>query len=674
MGRLRSHLAHALGTLLLLETIQVVTETIALAWVYRGQILPPYSFFPTQLYDFLAKLRYLIGDRIVWLPDLPESFLPTAAFHHLAVFAALLPMGTAMAIVVGLAIGFVGALLTRGAKPSTRAYVLVWLVLGLGVHTAMMIPPLELGESAGLRQVIYRARSLVLDGTLVSLVVFAISVLATWLLAPRLARSRSRLTAPGLATAVLVASLGLGLTGGGPERPAETAAVPQLAASTTTPKYNVVLISIDSLRADHVGCYGYSRNTTPAIDRLASQGVRFAEAISTSSWTLPTHLSIFTSRYQISHGVMHESYKLSEAVPTLGEVMSAAGYATAGFVSAPYVAAHYGYARGMDVYRDLSREYGHRREARSAIVSEELTKLAVDWIDKQKDRPFFLFYHNFDAHYDYTPPPPYDRMFDPDYDGDVDGNHFIESKAVNPHMDRRDLDHIISLYDGEIRYIDDHIALLLKKLDDLGLRRKTLVLLVSDHGDEFFEHGNKGHHRTLYDEVLDVPMIVRLPTGAHAGTVVDEPVSLIDLMPTILDYAEVPAPEGLQGLSLVPLMAGRPSGRSALYSLFFDKRGLNLQAARRTQSSKVIQHFNRITHPSRRPTELYDLESDPSEQNDLAATDPAETRRQLDILAGFLEEQWLVNRRLEHLSAGGNRVEIDADTMEALKALGYVGD
>jgi arylsulfatase A-like enzyme len=410
------------------------------------------------------------------------------------------------------------------------------------------------------------------------------------------------------------------------------------------------------------------------MDRLAQQGVRFANALATSSWTLPTHLSMFTGRYQISHGVMHESYTLSADVPTLGEAMKAAGYATAGFVSAPYVAAHYGYARGMDVYRDLSAEYGHRKEARSAIVSPELTDLAIDWLEEHKSTPFFLFVHNFDAHYDYTPPPPYDSMFDPDYSGEIDGNHFIERKDVNARMDRRDLDHILALYDGEIRYADDHIAKLMRKVDELGLRRKTMVIVVSDHGDEFFEHGNKGHHRTLYDEVLRIPMIVRMPVGAHAGTVVDEQVTLVDLMPTILDVADLAPAKSVDGLSLLPLMAGRPSGRSALYSAFLDKRGFNLQVGRRTSSTKVIQHFNRIAHPSQAPIELYELAKDPGEHDDRALKEPVKARAHLDILAGFLDDQWRKNRLQERNAAGTNRIDIDDDTMEALKALGYVGD
>lgn len=675
MSRLRRHLVKAIGSLLLLQTLQVFLETAALAWVYVGQIMPPYSFYPTQLYNFLAKLRYLLSDWLFWMPELPASFLPTATVHHVAVFAQLFPAGTAMAVLVGTVGGLLWALLAGKAEPGPRTYLLCWIGMGLLIHLAMIVPPLELHNDPSWKDIVYRLRSLIIDGTAVAMAVFTVSSVIALITVPRFATERRKrltviLSALTLTTAATLTSFA---DAPSPEPDATTVTETE-SGQIDADHYNIVLISIDSLRADHVGCYGYERATTPAMDKVASQGVRFANAIATSSWTLPTHLTMFTGRYQIAHGVMHESYTLSEDVPTLGEVLKAAGYATAGFVSAPYLAADYGYSRGMDVYRDLSSEYGHRREARSAIVSQELTELATDWLEEHKDERFFLFLHNFDAHYDYTPPAPYDTMFDPHYDGEMDGNHFIERDDVHARMDSRDLEHILALYDGEIRYVDDHIAILLEKLRKLGLDDDTIVLIVSDHGDEFFEHGNKGHHRTLYDEVLRIPMIVRLPDRAYAGTAVEEQVTLVDLMPTILDVAGVQAPSGMQGLSLTPLMAGRRSGRSAIYSAFLDKRGFNLQTARRTNESKVIQHFNRITHPRKAPVELYDLVSDPEEQSDLSESSTTRARGELDIMAGFLEEQWIENRRLDANSGGSNRIELDDDTMEALKALGYVGD
>ena len=675
MKQLRDHVLASTGALLLLALIQVLLESAATLLVYRNQVLPAYGFFPTQIYDFLAKIRFAAREYLGAMPDLPQQFLAPGASEHLTIVCELLPVAVSMALLLGVFVGVVGAASPlTDRRPTARGYLWVWAVLGLLVHSASALPPLLLEEQPSLGTLAYRARSFVVDGTAVSLTVFFFALVLTRLALPPLARTHGRAFAAG--TAAVVAAVAVAaLAGVGPA--ATEVGAPAPAAGTSSPTHgrpNVVLISLDSLRADHVGCYGYERETTPAVDRLAAEGARFAEAIATSSWTLPTHLTMFTSRYQISHGVVHDRVALSPAVPTLGEIMKANGYATAGFVSAPYVAAHYGYARGMDVYVDLSADYGHRREARSEIVSPKLNDLALPWLEQHKDERFFLFVHNFDIHYDYIPPPPYDTMFDPDYAGTMDGTDFIERADVNRRMDRRDLDHILALYDGEIRFADDHVGRLLAKIDELGLSDDTLVIVLSDHGDEFFEHGNKGHHRTVYEEVLRIPFVLRWPGKVPAGLVVAEPVSLVDLMPTILDLLDIEGPPGMEGRSLVSTLAGESLERPAIYAEFFDKRGFNLQVARRTPASKIIQHFNRITHPRRGAIEMYDLAADPLEKHDTAGTDRARERGELTEMAAWLNERWTVHADLERLAAGGQRVEISDDTLERLKSLGYVGE
>jgi len=178
----------------------------------------------------------------------------------------------------------------------------------------------------------------------------------------------------------------------------------------------------------------------------------------------------------------------------------------------------------------------------------------------------------------------------------------------------------------------------------------------------------------VYDEVLRVPLILRLPGLTKPGSVVDEEVSLVDIMPTILAAAGIQPPSGTEGLSLLPLLQGKASGRPAIYAEFFDKRGFNLQVTRRTPVDKVIQHFNRITHPRSEPVELYDLAADPREQRNLARG-AGRTKAQPDLvrMSQWLNDRWAVHRGLEQLG-GGNRIDIDADTMERLKSLGYVGE
>jgi len=198
-------------------------------------------------------------------------------------------------------------------------------------------------------------------------------------------------------------------------------------------------------------------------------------------------------------------------------------------------------------------------------------------------------------------------------------------------------------------------------------------MIVADHGDEFFEHGNKGHHRTVYDEVLHVPMMIRFPHGEHAGQTVDTQTSLLDVFPSILDAAGLAVPAGAEGESLVAWIRGDASKREAVYSDFYDKRGFNLQVSRRTPAEKTIQHFNRITHPSQGSLEEYDLSRDAAEKSNLVRGRPAETATAVRAMTAWLDGQWRFHRQVE-ASSGNASIKIDNETMQRLKSLGYVGN
>jgi arylsulfatase A-like enzyme len=385
---------------------------------------------------------------------------------------------------------------------------------------------------------------------------------------------------------------------------------------------------------------------------------------------------MFTGRYELNHGVIGDTLVLSRAVPTLGEILKANGYLTGAFVSGPYLGGHYGYARGMDAYLDLSAGHEKRHDAGSMVLAPAVTEHALAWLDVNSQSPFFLFLHYFDIHYDYVPPPPYDTMFDPSYSGSIDGRRFLERPDIDADMNPRDLQHILALYDGEIRFTDDQVGRVLTKLDDLGISDDTLVLIVSDHGDEFFEHGKKGHQQTLYREVLDIVFIVRMPHGLYAGRKIDVPVSLIDVMPTILDVLGIPIPIGVDGKSLRQLLAQPASfARESVYAELYYKGALNVQVARRTADSKVIQHFNRITHPRRPSLEYYDLNSDPTERQNAARFRPAELMSALDAMARSLEERWRVRRaRADTTHEEDLRITLDEETLRRLESLGYVED
>ncbi|MBU0616212.1 MAG: sulfatase, partial [Planctomycetes bacterium] len=272
----------------------------------------------------------------------------------------------------------------------------------------------------------------------------------------------------------------LALAGCGQEErpdPAEQAKQPPVFASRDWP--NVLLITIDSLRADHLHCYGHSKETSPRIDQLAAEGALFEAAISAGPWSLPTHASIFTGLAASIHGCQDAKHRLPGPHTTLAGLLKSTGFATVGFVSSPYLDPVFGLSQGFDDYVDCgsppaAQDTTHTSEATSPAIAGA----AQDWLRKNTRRPFFMFVNFWDTHFDYTPPPPFDTRFDPDYEGTATGRDFIFDPAINAQMPRRDLEHLIALYDGEIAWTDMHVGKILGELDALGLRDSTLVVLL----------------------------------------------------------------------------------------------------------------------------------------------------------------------------------------------------
>ncbi len=333
----------------------------------------------------------------------------------------------------------------------------------------------------------------------------------------------------------------------------------------------VVLFSIDSLRADHVGALGYGSPTTPSIDSLAARGVVFTRAYSTTSWTLPAHVSMLTGLDAEVHGVERDGFTIPATVRTIAERAQAAGIETAGVFSGPYLQPVYGFGRGFRTYANcsglgsddsgLGRDWVGREEAqrrtRESVTNPCVRERVAAWArSAPRDGKRFLFVHLWDVHYDYAPPPGYVEIFDADYGGTTDFSEVFLNPAITPEMHPRDLRHLLALYDGEIRWTDDTIAGILADLDGQGMLRNAVVVVTSDHGEEFFEHGGKGHRRTLQDEVLRVPLVVSWPGGPAIGRRSDEVVSLVDVAPAAcrwlgLDGADVgtggPLVDGARG-------------------------------------------------------------------------------------------------------------------------------
>ena len=496
----------------------------------------------------------------------------------------------------------------------------------------------------------------------------AVAVAVLWLLlrwpVSRLKRfgQASRAAAAGLSglgLLAIVSGAGAGVFAGAPEAPPPPDGA----------KPNILLISIDSLRADHVHSYGYERETSPSMDALAQEGVLFRYTVAPTSWTLPAHVTMLTSLPPAYHKVTADLTRLDPEAVTLAEVLRAAGYETAAFVSGAYLRAEYGHRQGFDHFDDYSA-LPLAWNAHRQITSPDLLRLVTKWIDDWdrggRRRPFFIFLHMWDVHYDYDPPSPYDRMFDPDYTGSITSENFEGNRAINPKMDPRDLEHIVALYDGEIRYTDEHLGRLFSFLRERGVFDDTVVTVTSDHGDEFFEHGKKGHRRTLYDEVLLVPLIMRYPKRIPAGKVVTDQVRLIDLAPTLLSLAGVDPPDSFGLARLDPEYAGRdlsaywreaepPPPVPAYGQLSYQLGSV------RTNDWKLIVRLTGDPRP-----ELYNLREDPGEQNDLSD-------RQTALLDEFYHRLMAFRRGGEKESLA-TPVVMAREHLEALRSLGYVTD
>ncbi len=667
MSRFTARVMATLQAAVTLAMVQAVVGTVVLALLYRDLLLPPAAWFPTHIWDGFT-LAWLAAADSGHLPQLLNRFLPAGFTAKLVLAPHLLATNLATSLALAPLVMATVAGLT-GLRPawgkSSRRLALTALVVLLAlevvIHAVAWITTVTLPAEPTLVSSLRNfARNFLHDGTVVGLFIVALSAAPAWLL---VARPGSGF--PGLAAAaILVAALSAaGLNDAGATASPEAA--PQ--SAPVARDYNVILISIDSLRADHIGAYGYPRQTSPAIDALARDGVLFRHASSTTSWTLPGHMSMLTGRSLLGHGVVSDDRQLTPDVPIVAESFQAAGYQTHGIVSAPYVEARYGFGRGFDSYDDHTINFATHGASYLEVTAPLLQRTAESWLEgRDPDKPFFLFLHYWDVHYDYIPPSPYDRMFDPDYAGSMTGENFYFNPQVRKGMDPRDLEHLVALYDGEIRLVDDHLAELRATLDRLGLAEDTVMVVTADHGDEFFEHGRKGHHRTLYDEVTRVPLIVYVPGHRPTRPVVDMETSIIDIVPTMLGLTGIEAPAGVEGadLSAVAFGDAEPWDRRTESELYRFQT-LNVQVSQRTRDYKIIHHFKY------RRLESYDLTSDPAEQRNLSPW----TRPTRDLMASMrnsLSSLWPVFRGRILEMGGVHALEVDAETEERLRALGYM--
>ncbi|HEX5811393.1 MAG TPA: sulfatase, partial [Pseudonocardia sp.] len=409
---------------------------------------------------------------------------------------------------------------------------------------------------------------------------------------------------------------------------------------------NVVVVTVESLRTDHVGAYGGHSPpkpdvpVTPNLDAFAREAVVYDDAQAVTSWTLTSHASLFTGLYPTAHQTIRPRDRLDDSYVTFAEVLRDRGYQTAGIASGPYLRRAHNLNQGFELYDDdvaaLSVADSH------ADVTNPRVEAALErFLGEQRDpkRPFLLFVYLWDPHYDYLPPPPYDRMFVGPECEPFDVHDYETRDDIAAGMPAGRIAYVLSQYDGEIRTTDELLGRFFASLERRGLWDDTAVLVTADHGEEFFDHGEKGHKKNLYAETVHVPLLVKYPRGTPHGRD-GRLVSHVDVFPTVLALAGAPVPDGLPGRSLLePPAAG---DRVVLYELLEAWYSLapggpvahgNVWSGVRRGTQKLAWKKADGSDASMR--QLFDVARDPTEQHDLAAGDPAAA----DALAQLFTEQ-----------------------------------
>jgi arylsulfatase A-like enzyme len=359
-----------------------------------------------------------------------------------------------------------------------------------------------------------------------------------------------------------------------------------------------------------------------------------------------------------THGLVDNGLRLAEGVRTLAEAFRDAGWRTAGFFGGPYLDPTYGFGKGFEVYQSCMNPAAE--SSHGDVTGPRTVEAVTRWLDAgaaaKDERPIFLFVHLWDVHYDYIPPPGYAERFDPDYAGHLDARDLPNNPAISPRMEPRDLEHLIALYDGEIAFTDENLARILGELDRRDRLRDALVVVTADHGEEFFEHGGKGHQKSLFDEVVRVPLIFRWPGHLSSGSSVRDQVQLIDLMPTLLALAGIRDRPPTQGRDLGPLLRGESMAPApALLELLVDRNDVR---ALRTREEKTIS-WRQVGASGH-----YDLVRDPGELRPVSVKSPELTRGLLELDRAIQEAATFPGPRAVRSSVG-------ADLQRRLGILGY---
>jgi len=447
-----------------------------------------------------------------------------------------------------------------------------------------------------------------------------------------------------------------------------------------TDQKNIILISLDTIRPDHLGCYGYQRNTSPAIDLLAADGVLFKNTYSTTSWTLPGHVSLLTSLNCLNHQVYFPLQKMTPDAPTLADILRTQQFYCAAFTGGGYLSETYGFSKGFDSYQEIKL---HGDQAIRLDEAERLAQLASLWLEDNKDKNFFLFLHTYQPHDPYANMSPIGKEFLEEESKweQVKMGILLDERGGRYHAQFSDEEkqNIIALYDGDIKYTDTFfVRPIMDKLKELGLYEKSLIILTSDHGEEFFDHEAWLHDHSVYEEGIRIPLIVKFPDAEFKGTQIENIARITDIMPTILDRASIKINrQRFDGVSLVPLINGKEKKQRTFVS------DVALREFKMSPSVISINKDNfkfilnkKISSPYIRRSvrnfdgsqiELYDLEKDPGETKNLAANIAFR-----DLCFELLDDINRLYEKAEELQKRQDEVTLDQSLRERLKALGYI--
>lgn len=444
----------------------------------------------------------------------------------------------------------------------------------------------------------------------------------------------------------------------------------------------MLIITMDTTRADHLGCYGHQVPTSPFIDSIAKQGTLFRNAYTSATWTLPAHISLFTGQMPTVHGVGYSNYFASPTLQTLGEILRDKGYVTAGFTGGPFLDSVFNVHQGFQYYdekldsnsklkrltlfRLLSR-FGFSFWTTDGQRNAEDTNRALfpflSWASK--NQPFFIFVNYFDPHEPYNPPDKYRKMLNiqTNFKGNIRFYPLDKKTGIARHKNGMPLrpeefEALRSLYDGEIRTMDDQIAALWKLLDSHHLLQNTLIILTSDHGESIGEHQFLDHGHNLYQEQVRIPLILTGIPKWKSGIQVDQNAQITDIFPTILEELRIPLPKEIQGRNLMGTIS------TNLVSTEIDIDPHPRFAAFRREQKMILQENQKYVYSSDHQDQLFHLGTDPAEFHNLIH----ETPQEASALEKRLHEYFQSLLVYRHVGKG----QMDEETREKLKALGYI--